>query len=300
MKIKQLVGLLVFVAFCIYAQNIYGEDERRITPISLGFTYSHPQYPANPSVTVYGLRAGVWMSGRRYDKPYHVQTDVYGLSVGLLGMDDYKVTGIQLSSLFNTADIVHGAQTSLFFNRTESLSGIQFSLGINSHKEAHGICIAGLGNGAGKMTGMQIAGLGNGASDNATGIQCTLGINVVAYMGKSRKNAPMSGIQVAGLLNYADEMTGIQLSPVMNIAPNMRGAQIGTWSNSNDMSGLQFGIANFAKELHGVQTGIFNMSKNAHGIQLGIVNHAENLKGIQIGLLNFKQGRFFPLVMIGW
>lgn len=171
---------------CVCAQDTHEEDERHVTPLSLALTYPCRQFPNAPSVTVYGLRLGVLMDGsglitdewqrkyrKRYTYPEDVQTDVYGLSVGLFAMDDRNVTGLQLSGLFNTTDVMTGVQISSLFNINDT--------------GARGVCIAGLVNivGNGNMAGVQIAGLLNIAK-KITGVQCAL-------------------------INFADNVNGVQI-----------------------------------------------------------------------------------------
>lgn len=83
------------------------------------------------------------------------------------------------------------------------------------------------------------------------------------------------GVQLAGLVNFADAMTGVQLAGLSNTAHVLHGVQIAAWCNETD---------------------------EGAGVQIGLLNNGRQMKGLQIGLLNFLQprekedGRFLPLV----
>ena len=83
------------------------------------------------------------------------------------------------------------------------------------------------------------------------------------------------GVQLAGLVNFADAMTGVQLAGLSNTAHVLHGVQIAAWCNEAD---------------------------EGAGVQIGLLNNGRQMKGLQIGLLNFLQpsekedGRFLPLV----
>ena len=85
----------------------------------------------------------------------------------------------------------------------------------------------------------------------------------------------VTGVQIAGLVNFADTMNGLQLAGLSNTARVLNGVQIAAWCNEAD---------------------------EGCGVQIGLLNNGRQMKGVQIGLLNFLQpredddGRFLPLV----
>jgi len=186
--------------------------ERFVTRLSLGLTPSlqHPtvQLTGDDSFLVYGLRAGVWMNDCSNFKPRFDVTEVSGLSVGLLSMNDRRVKGVQLSSLYSKAENISGAQLGLF-NTASHVQGVQ--LGMLNHA-AYDFCgaQAGLINSApGKMDGLQL-GVLNNAEIWQGGVQiglvnCTnrqaqkfcLQVGLFNYAAKSWRGA---GVQI-GLLN---------------------------------------------------------------------------------------------------
>ena len=200
--------------------------------------------------------------------PYSNNVEVYGISMGLLTMTDYKVTGLQISGICNTVDTLHGIQMSLFGNESQYAYGGKLALIVNANGyEMYGISIAGLANFFGdNIIGWQCAGLLN-FNGNVTGIQTTLGVNA-----SINRYGQMTGMQIAGLANLASNVDGIQMALLFN--------KVG-------------------EDMNGVQVGLVNCAKKVRGVQIGLYNTTDDLQWIQIGLLNSKRGRLFPCIMIG-
>jgi len=252
------------------------EVKRVVTPLSLGLTYSM-QIPSSSGifrqtdVTVYGLRAGVWMIG---EESFFAKS-VYGMSLGLLALWDHKVAGLQFSGLGQAADELCGIQVAGLVNLGKA-RGLQCAGLFNSGQDTRGLQCAGLLNLGADAGGLQCAGLLNWNSGDMTGIQIASGFNINTgkmSMGGRSRYAPMTGIQVAGLINGTEQIDGMQMA-VYNFT-------------ETEMSGIQVGLVNFAKEACGVQIGLLNWAD-------------ESLKGLQVGLLNHKPGFYFPGLLVGW
>ena len=227
------------------------EVKRVVTPLSLGFD-SLSQFPSGDlDVTVYGLRAGVWMGFKSWDFTNHV----YGISLGLLATTDYEVTGLQLSVLYN--EIMkewRGFQIAGLLNTGEG-RGLQCA-GLVNLGEVKGLQCAGLVNVGKNARGLQCAGFWNLGINDVTGIQIASGFNCLEEF-KGADNSTMTGIQLAGLMNHAENVDGIQVAAV-----------------------------NFAKKISGVQIGLLNWAdESLKGLQVGLLNHKPGFyfPGLMVG-----------------
>jgi len=83
-----------------------------------------------------------------------------------------------------------------------------------------------------------------------------------------------AGLNIAWILNYADDYMGVQWA-LVNFT-------------KGDFLGWQNGFVNYAGDtMKGFQSGVVNYAGNLTGLQLGFVNYAETAKtGVQIGLVN--------------
>jgi len=179
---------------------------RIVTPFSFGLTPSL-QYPKNETVSVYGLRAGVWMN-EFGECPETVASDVHGASIGLFAMKDETLNGVQLSGLMNSARTLNGVQIASLSNYSSKVNGVQMGL-INTVL------------GWGEVSGVQL-GLSNKGRD-VLGVQAGL-VNTARI--DSQKRGFLRGTQV-GLANFAEGSAhGVQLG-VYNQAQTLKGVQIG-------------------------------------------------------------------------
>ena len=55
---------------------------------------------------------------------------------------------------------------------------------------------------------------------------------------------PFSGIQIAGIANFASNITGVQLATVFNFAGELHGLQLGIWNRAQSGTGVQIGLVN--------------------------------------------------------
>ena len=155
---------------------------------------------------------------------------------------------------------------------------------------------AGVGNViGGDLTGMQGAGVFNFAK-SVTGMQHA---GVANY-----SRSGMQGMQGAGIANYAGgNINGMQAAGIINIASGtnysgklMQAAGIVNIATSNDLLGLQAsGIVNVANNITGAQIGLINLPKNVKGTQIGLINIADTIDGVAIGLLSFSRNGIFDV-----
>lgn len=129
------------------------------------------------------------------------------------------------------------------------------------------------------------------------------------------------GIQLAGLLNWNDDLAyGIQAAAV-NFDSEFVGFQMGVvdWMFGN-MTGASLAVANVAcNEFNGLALGAFNYSVGkvvgaqigalnvvngaSEGLQLGIVNASQHHTGVQIGVINLNATGaivFLPVVNVNF
>lgn len=82
----------------------------------------------------------------------------------------------------------------------------------------------------------------------------------------------VSGISVAGWMNFMDKGNGILVSIMGNNVTTMKGLSISGFNDSERMTGVQIGFSNYSSEMKGVQIGLLNRSKKIRGLQLGVWN----------------------------
>ncbi len=173
-----------------------------------------------------------------------------------------------------------------------------------------------LGGENGGVEGVEVGGLFNKVKNDMNGVQVaglfnTVGGDVgpsVLIDGDGEKSL---GVQVAGLVNSADNVEAIQCAGLVNKNKgDFRGVQFGGLTNivGGDAEGVQFsflsnfnggdaevqvaGITNIADDVKGTQvSAIFNRAEKVDGVQFGLINVCDTVTGASIGLLNFvKKG----------
>ncbi|MEG0928083.1 LA_2272 family surface repeat-containing protein [Chryseobacterium sp.] len=94
----------------------------------------------------------------------------------------------------------------------------------------------------------------------------------------------VSGVSVAGWMNFVDKGNGVLISVIGNDVAAMKGLSISGFNASEKAQGVQIGLSNYSNEMKGVQIGILNRSKKIKGLQIGIwnKNHKRSLP-----LINF-------------
>jgi hypothetical protein len=213
--------------------------------------------------------------------------DLEAFGLGLFGLiNNGRVSGIQLSGLFNIADGgLAGLQHAGIFGITggdvlgAQISGVFNTAGGN----VDGFEAAGILNCAGgSLTGFQLAGILNTAGTDTTGAALA---GLVNYAGGS-----LHGAQIAGLVNYSGGSggaAGFQLAGIVN-------------SMDGDFEGAQIGLVNLAgSRMSGLQLGLVNISGGEDGYaqKIGLVNISDNEEEMPIGLVNIvKNGMFHPVL----
>ncbi len=200
----------------------------------------------------------------------------------------------------------------------ESLSAqvtIVPNLGTNmddANSRTNHISINILGGENGGVDGVEIGGLFNKVANDVNGVQIAGLFNTVGGdVGPSRlitgEEKKSFGVQVAGLVNSADNANAVQVGGLVNKNKGtFRGVQVaGLWNtvgmggegvqmaglfnaNGGDAGVQVSGIMNIADDVDGAQlSGIFNRAKNVNGTQMGLINVCDSITGPTIGLLNF-------------
>lgn len=111
--------------------------------------------------------------------------------------------------------------------------------GVQSHRIINKVSINILGGYSYGNTIFELGSLYNVNTHLTKGAQFT---GVLNYSGNLE-----NGVQLAGLLNIADEVIGLQFSGLVNVAKSLRG--------------VQFGLINYADESDGVSIGLINIVK---------------------------------------
>lgn len=163
----------------------------------------------------------------------------------------------------------------------------------------------------GYVIGGQFAGVGNVIGGDLTGMQgagvfnfarSTFGMQYSGVANYSKSG--MRGMQGAGIANYSGgQVDGMQAAGIINIASGtnysgklMQAAGVINIATSNDLLGLQAsGIVNVANNITGAQIGLINLAKNVKGTQIGLINIADTIDGVAIGLLSFSRNGIFDV-----
>lgn len=188
-------------------------------------------------------------------------------------MDDAedRTNNFSLNVLGGENGGVEGVEVGGFFNKVKN--------------DVNGVQVAGLFNSVGGDVGPSI--LIDGEDRQAFGVQVAglvntaNNVNAVQVGGLLNANrGDFSGVQVAGLGNTnGGHGQGVQASGLFNI-------------NNGDANVQVAGITNIARDVEGTQvSGLFNRAKKVEGVQFGLINVCDTITGASIGLLNFvKKG----------
>lgn len=183
--------------------------------------------------------------------------------------------------LFSEDTDVYGLKLNLPYGRTTSMYGID--VGLAGYVESlNGIQANGFWNEVQDINGIQLGGLPGNRAVNLNGLEVS-----VANIAEGRVN----GIQLAAVMNDADDLVGMQFAGISNRSQQVLGIQIAP-------------LVNDAESLIGMQVGIMNFAPRATGLQIGaLVNKADSIIGLQIGLLNINKNGwlpFFPILNFGF
>lgn len=256
-------------------------------------------------------------------KLFSRQTPVYGMGLGLVGVDQGNMVGLSMAPAYSsTDDITLGLQISAGMNnvRSRARATTQISPWNIAERRSNGIMIGAINMGRrdytglqlgafssysrGNISGMQIAGYSSSTEASGTAVQMagfrtTSGsdFNGLQIAGSTaRSEGSMGGLQLSAFSSSVSKTaTGCQLALIFNTSDHLRGIQMGgVYNNSNQLNGIQATVGyNEAASTRrttsrGVMlAGLKNRSRTTlSGGQLALMNRAGQLRGVQIGLVN--------------
>jgi hypothetical protein len=188
------------------------------------------------------LQFGGWED---FGDPPEPQPDVYGFGLGVFSVAAHDVVGAELALGCPFAQQAWGVQAGFIGAGAVCMNGIQAGGVMAGAERLDGVALSGVMAGAERLDGVALSGL-FAFAETGHGIVASLGFtdtgNAIALANAPLK--PFTGIQLAGIANFASDITGVQLATVFN----------------------------FAGELHGLQIGLFNRALSGRGVQLGLVN----------------------------
>ena len=196
--------------------------------------------------------------------------DVFGLSFGLcFDCVPGRMAGLQWGSLVAEAASATGLQGSFGLTSACESDGIQLGLLVAGSENHAGVQFGGLSADSERLTGLQFGGL-EAMVGHLDGISVGLlhnsvrsGHGIAASLGTTwttrYRNELFSGVQLAGIVNYSQDVCGVQIALGAN--------------HAHDCCGLQAALFyNRADKLHGVQIGFVNVAHSGSGVQIGFFN----------------------------
>ena len=186
--------------------------------------------------------------------------------------------GVQIGGLYNhIGDMGCGLAVAGLANTTLGhYYGAQIGGLWNYATDAKGLMIGGLNNMTrGEFDGLQITGLINLVKHNST--RLPEGWENAEFL--AFRHFDVRGMQLAGLVNIAENVCGVQFAGLTNIAEKVNGAQFS-------------GLVNTAKDVDGLQfTGLVNVARRVRGIQFASILNVAEESDCPIGLINIiKEG----------
>lgn len=194
-----------------------------------------------------------------------VQQDMkYSQIGGVFNIVGGNMEGMQIGGVYNYVHKhVEGVQISGVFNHSRSLKGVQIG-GVSNwsyHKKdtsvqvTDGIQIGGLLNHTMNVRGLQVAGVANWNQRHGYGCQIAGIVN---------KNTVFRGVQISGLLNISQQSSkGLRIAGVVNLSrKKMSGVQVaGLFNYASVVKGMQIGLVNVADTFSGVAIGLINIAR---------------------------------------
>ena len=217
----------VFLTFFVFAAAPAWAEETVTNAVPVSVDTPPSTAGAKHSWTPVLLQLGGWEDFGDSPEPL---PDVYGFGLGMFSVAAHDAIGAELALGCPFAQQAWGVQAGFIGAGAVCMNGIQ---------------AGGVMAGAERLDGVVLAGL-FAFAETGNGIVASLGLTDT---GKAiaLANAPLepfSGIQLAGIANFASDITGVQLATVFN----------------------------FAGELHGLQVGLFNRALSGRGVQIGLMN----------------------------
>ncbi|MCC5875452.1 MAG: hypothetical protein JJU11_04450 [Candidatus Sumerlaeia bacterium] len=256
-------------------------------------------------------------------KLFDRETPVYGLGLGLIGVDQGNMVGLSMAPAYSsTDDMTVGLQLSAGMNnvRSRARATAQVAPWNIAERRSNGMMLGVVNMGRREYTGLQLGALSNSARGNIAGLQIagysstseakgnalqlagfrsTTGSDFTGVQiagSTARSDGAMGGIQLSGFSSFAsDEATGCQLALIFNSTNHLRGLQLGgVYNNSNQLDGIQMtvgynesGSARRTTSRGMMLAGLTNRSRTTlSGGQIALMNTASQLRGFQFGLVN--------------
>ena len=281
-----------------------------------------------------GVNVTLWRAKENKD------AEVKGISLGVVGPEAGRLTGIQLSGLSVAAhEELKGFSAALFgvgsggditgitlgglgAGAGGDIKGFTFGLlGVGAGSDMTGITIGGLGAGAGgdikgftfgllgvgassDMTGIRIGGLGAGAGGDIKGF--TFGLLGAAA------GSDMTGVTIGGLgAGAGGDIKGFTFGLVgAGAGSDITGITVAGFGAGagGDITGVTIALGTVrvkdGNSLTGFTASAYNRIRgDLNGVSFGIVNYAGELSGVQLGLINYVRDnpkRRRLLPLINW
>jgi len=214
---KNISSKVLAVVIAVVAGSVFAEwNEVEVSPLGLGFG------PVNAD------------GGSGLIFP-HEGCDVYGVDLCLLAKHR-EVLGAQVGVLGGVSGTLYGLGVS----------------GLVAHsQDMYGITVAGIGTQLSRVTGLAVGGF-LCTNSCVVGVTCAGAVTLtdecyglgIAGLGV-RAGREFVGLQIAGLMTYADYAKGLQLSSLYNVAKDGSVIQIGCCNSAGDATCLQIGLVNW-------------------------------------------------------
>lgn len=148
----------------------------------------------------------------------------------------------------------------------------------------------------GNVRYFQGAGIGNIVGNNVTGVQVAGGLNYarnvkgVQVGGIFNISADSADYQTSGVLNKTS-VNKVQLSGVINLAKSSAVQVSGVMNSANRTSVQISGLVNYSGNADIQVSGLINCSRTIKKLQLGIINIADTSRGVSVGIFSYvKKG----------
>ncbi len=232
-----LVPAMMFAGVSTQALAADNKDDGDYWPTPLEINLASPLQVPWYVRDVYGIRLNL-IYGR--------SQNVYGLDVGVVGLNDSDMAGVEVEG-FNW------------------IQGSQYGLGVGA-----------IGNVVMKHAyGVQVGGLINRFLDESAGLALGLLDFTMGY----------DGVQIGAFMWDGASVMGVQLGVVNVVQKDLTGAEVGAINFCcGNLTGAQIGVINMVDGVSsGVQIGAFNAAQNLTGVQIGLINiNAESVWPIMV------------------
>lgn len=221
MKKFTTLVMVALAACCGFADDNSSND---YTDSAIGLSIAAPLQLPGIAESVYGFRYNLFMA---------MNKDVYGLDLGLAGINTGRMKGLQINAFNWSGESVDALEIGVLANvALDDVNALQIGM-VNVVRGDFAGLQLGLGNVEESFAGFQVGGLFNWNSADSFGAQFAVAnADLEEFTGFS-----------CGVVNKAAEMTGCQLG-VINLADRASGLQLGVVNAAENMSGVQIGFVN--------------------------------------------------------